>query len=153
MVNIWALEKFKATVWRSRHQCILNERLLRFKSAKLIQFLKMRLRPYLIVGMLFVLLLSSITDGRRGKGARRRGKMRKHGSPRFLFYTNPRRREYYDNPNVRIFLLIFTFCQQIFTFIVILIKENLKIFWELFVERYSVKSSVNYFIIKNGSIK
>ncbi len=85
----------------------------------------MRLRPYLIVGMLFVLLLSSITDGRRGKGARRRGKMRKHGSPRFLFYTNPRRREYYDNPNVRIFLLILGFCEH-FTFIVMLIKRKLE---------------------------
>jgi hypothetical protein len=115
----------------------LNECLLRFKSAKLIEFLKMRLRPYLIVGMLFVLLLSSITDGRRGKGARRRGKMRKQGSPRFLFYTNPRRREYYDNPNVRIFLLILGF-SQIFTFIVILIKRKL--------QSLDIQSFENFFV-------
>ncbi|CAG2159864.1 unnamed protein product [Oppiella nova] len=38
-------------------------------------------------------------EGKRGRGSRRRGRMRKQGSSRFLFYTNPRRKEYYDNPN------------------------------------------------------
>lgn len=43
--------------------------------------------------------LTIVGDAAKGRGGRRRGKMSKKGSPRFIFYTHPRRKEYYDNPN------------------------------------------------------
>ncbi|XP_013782784.1 immunoglobulin domain-containing protein oig-4-like [Limulus polyphemus] len=48
-----------------------------------------------------VLLLLLTADSARMRGGRRRGGRRRNriGSPRFIFYTSPSRREYYDNPN------------------------------------------------------
>lgn len=54
--------------------------------------------PSLVVVLMLVATFQE-AEARRGKGARRRGKMRKTGTPRFLFYTNPKQKEYYDNPD------------------------------------------------------
>ncbi|CAG2104132.1 unnamed protein product [Medioppia subpectinata] len=59
----------------------------------------MRFSTYLFIVILCLIVLNSMIEGKRGRGSRRRGRMRKQGSSRFLFYTNPRRKEYYDNPN------------------------------------------------------
>lgn len=65
----------------------------------------MKLRVYIVMGMLFVLLMSSLTESRRGKSGRRKSKTRTKQNSRFLFYTNPRRKEYYDNPNVSLLFI------------------------------------------------
>ncbi|XP_054159316.1 immunoglobulin domain-containing protein oig-4-like [Oppia nitens] len=61
----------------------------------------MHFSRYIYIVIIFIILLNSLIECQRGKGrgSRRRGKTRKHGSSRFIFYTNPKRREYYDNPN------------------------------------------------------
>ncbi|CAL1268446.1 unnamed protein product [Larinioides sclopetarius] len=58
----------------------------------------MHLRTLLTVFCILV-LLANLGEGARKGGGRRRGKHRKMGSQRLIFYTNPRRKEYYDNEN------------------------------------------------------
>lgn len=51
---------------------------------------------------LLVALLPREAQGAKGRGGKRgRGRMRSSGSARYIFYTHPKRKEYYDNPNVR----------------------------------------------------
>ncbi|XP_015911877.1 immunoglobulin domain-containing protein oig-4 [Parasteatoda tepidariorum] len=57
----------------------------------------MKWRIALWIACLLVLLIS-LSDAAR-KGGRRKTKHRKMGSSRLIFYTNARRKEYYDNEN------------------------------------------------------
>ncbi|XP_054723984.1 immunoglobulin domain-containing protein oig-4-like [Uloborus diversus] len=59
-----------------------------------------RLILFLLVSvMVLFLLMVNPTDGARKGGGRRKTKSRMSGSQRMIFYTNPRRKEYYDNEN------------------------------------------------------
>lgn len=54
---------------------------------------------WLAVAVALTLLLTE-AQGARGRGGKRgRGRMRSSGSARYIFYTHPKRKEYYDNPN------------------------------------------------------
>ncbi|KAH8041674.1 hypothetical protein HPB51_017476 [Rhipicephalus microplus] len=55
---------------------------------------------WLALAVALTLLLSE-AQGAKGRGGKRgRGRMRSSGSARYIFYTHPKRKEYYDNPNV-----------------------------------------------------
>lgn len=55
---------------------------------------------WLALALVLVLLLDD-AQGAKGRGGKRgRGRMRSSGSARYIFYTHPKRKEYYDNPNV-----------------------------------------------------
>ncbi|KAG0432621.1 hypothetical protein HPB47_020671 [Ixodes persulcatus] len=54
---------------------------------------------WLVLALVVVLLLDD-AQGAKGRGGKRgRGRMRSSGSARYIFYTHPKRKEYYDNPN------------------------------------------------------
>ncbi|EEC10723.1 cell adhesion molecule, putative, partial [Ixodes scapularis] len=54
---------------------------------------------WLALALVLVLLLDD-AQGAKGRGGKRgRGRMRSSGSARYIFYTHPKRKEYYDNPN------------------------------------------------------
>ncbi|KAH7958233.1 hypothetical protein HPB49_000122 [Dermacentor silvarum] len=54
---------------------------------------------WLALAVALTLLLSE-AQGAKGRGGKRgRGRMRSSGSARYIFYTHPKRKEYYDNPN------------------------------------------------------
>ncbi|XP_022255610.1 immunoglobulin domain-containing protein oig-4-like [Limulus polyphemus] len=57
--------------------------------------MNIRLLCFLLLMVVVTVDSARLRGGRRGRG-RKKGRA---GSPRFIFYTSPGRREYYDNPN------------------------------------------------------